>query len=66
MLNAVTTTINQLEAGNMNYNGADGANFVILNYKQFIRSTFLDYLRAGWQISVAVAIDYTGSNGHPS
>jgi len=27
--------------------------------------TFLDYLRAGFQISLGVAIDYTASNGNP-
>ena len=66
MLNAVTTTINQLEAGNHSYNGAGGANLVIINYRQFIRPSFLDYMRAGWQISVVTAIDYTASNGNPS
>jgi hypothetical protein len=27
---------------------------------------FVDYLRSGWGISLAVAIDYTGSNGTPT
>lgn len=27
------------------------------------KPTFFDYLRSGWQISLQVAIDYTGSNG---
>lgn len=27
--------------------------------------TFVDYLRSGWGISLAVAIDFTGSNGDP-
>ena len=28
--------------------------------------TFIDYLRSGWGISLAVAIDFTGSNGEPT
>ena len=27
--------------------------------------SFVDYLRGGWQISLAVAIDFTASNGNP-
>ena len=27
--------------------------------------TFLDYLRSGWQMNLALAIDYTASNGDP-
>jgi len=27
--------------------------------------SFIDYLRGGWQISLAVAIDFTASNGNP-
>ena len=26
-------------------------------------ATFIDYLRSGWQLNMAVAIDYTASNG---
>ncbi len=33
--------------------------------KEFIKPTFLDYLRGGEQINVMVAVDYTGSNGDP-
>ena len=47
-------------------NAAGGATLIILNYRQFIRPSFLDYMRAGWQISVVTAIDYTASNGNPS
>lgn len=27
--------------------------------------TLVDYLRGGWQLSLAIAIDFTGSNGDP-
>jgi len=30
------------------------------------RPTFVDYLRAGWQVSLTAAVDYTASNGEPS
>lgn len=30
------------------------------------KPTFVDYLRSGWGISLAVAIDYTASNGDPA
>ena len=29
------------------------------------RPSFIDYLRSGWGLSLAVAIDFTGSNGDP-
>lgn len=28
--------------------------------------SFVDYLRGGWQISLAIAIDFTASNGNPA
>lgn len=31
--------------------------------QSLIDPIFIDYLRGGWQISLTVAIDYTGSNG---
>ena len=30
------------------------------------RPSFLDYIRGGVQLNIVVAIDFTGSNGHPS
>lgn len=29
------------------------------------QETLVDYLRSGWQLSLSVAIDFTGSNGDP-
>ena len=29
------------------------------------QASLVDYLRAGWQLSLSVAIDFTGSNGDP-
>jgi hypothetical protein len=37
-----------------------------LNSFQIIkRPTFVDYLKGGLQLNMMVAIDFTGSNGHP-
>ena len=66
MINSVTTTINQLEQEKYSYDGNAGAQCVFLRFRVFTKPTFLDYLRAGWQISVVTAIDYTASNGNPS
>ena len=39
---------------------------VIDDLKVIDKPTFLQYLQTGWGISLAVAIDFTGSNGDPS
>ena len=36
---------------------------MINEYAIVEKSSFVDYLRSGWQISLGVAIDFTGSNG---
>ena len=30
------------------------------------KPSFVDYLRSGWSINMALAIDFTASNGEPS
>ena len=44
----------------------DATSYNFTQVSVFIRPTFLDYLRSGWQISLVGAIDYTASNGNPS
>ncbi|KAK3577893.1 hypothetical protein CHS0354_008288 [Potamilus streckersoni] len=39
---------------------------VLLSCKVDIQHTFLDYVQAGTQLNVTVAIDFTASNGNPS
>ena len=39
---------------------------VVDNFEVKIQPTFVDYLRAGWEVSLTVAVDYTASNGEPS
>ncbi len=36
---------------------------MIHNIEVIEKPTFLEYLKAGWGISLALGIDYTGSNG---
>lgn len=38
----------------------------LTGFRVFERPTFFDYLKRGTQISLVLAIDYTGSNGDPS
>ena len=67
MINAVYVTINQLESDQKrSFEGKGGSQFVLLDYTLFERSSFLDYLRGGIQVSIVGAIDYTASNGNPS
>lgn len=66
MINSIQTTCSQLMNGSHSYDGMAGSTCTFQNFRAFERPTFLDYLRAGWQISVVTAIDYTASNGNPS
>jgi len=45
------------------FKGAKGGQLVFSEFEQVTLPSFLDYLRAGWQLSLTAAIDYTGSNG---
>eukprot|EP01117_Protostelium_nocturnum_P007480 TRINITY_DN2673_c1_g1_i1.p2 TRINITY_DN2673_c1_g1~~TRINITY_DN2673_c1_g1_i1.p2 ORF type:complete len:523 (-),score=201.66 TRINITY_DN2673_c1_g1_i1:2011-3579(-) len=36
-----------------------------LDYSEFKSPTFLEYIMSGMEISLSIAIDYTGSNGNP-
>ena len=67
IFNTFQTTVNALLGGSNNtINGADGTTLVFDHAEVFIRPSFVDYLRSGWQISLVAAIDYTASNGNPS
>jgi hypothetical protein len=50
------------------HNGSDAGMIVVKDFKLVERPTFVEILRSGVQLSLAVAIDYTASNGpidHP-
>ena len=66
MINAIYCSINEWQNQKMSYEGSDGATCSFQQFRIFTRPSFLDYLRAGWQISIVTAIDYTASNGNPS
>lgn len=66
LLNSVTFTINQLESGSKQFDGKAGAQLVLVDWELYEKPSFVDYLRAGWAISIVGAVDYTASNGNPS
>ena len=37
-----------------------------MDFKVYVKPTFVDYLRSGWAVSLVAAIDYTASNGEPN
>ena len=61
-------TLSQLtqSGGNATLNGPEGSTIQFTNTEIFTPPSFVDYLRAGWQISFVAGIDYTGSNGVPT
>ena len=57
------TTINELEGGKLAFEGKAGATLSFDTFTLEERPSFLNYLRAGLQISLVAAIDYTAANG---
>ena len=66
MINEVQFTCNQIENGTKQFDGKAGSQLVFTKFETFQKPTFVDYLRAGWGISIVGAVDYTASNGNPS
>jgi len=64
--NSGITTINDLVAGRTALLCSHNTTMVLNDFSVFVKPTFVDYLRAGWAISLVAAIDYTASNGNPS
>lgn len=60
------TSIADLEAGKTTLDIGSNATLVVDNFEVKEKPTFVDYLRAGWQVSLTCAVDYTASNGEPS
>lgn len=65
-INSIITTVNQLRAGKKIHQANNGATFELVTFDLVEKPSFVDYLRAGWAISLVAAIDYTASNGAPS
>lgn len=45
--------------------GKQGAKFALQSFELIERPTIIDYLKAGWSVSLVAAIDFTASNGDP-
>ena len=65
-LNSGITTIADLESGKTTLDCGLNTTLVVDNFEVKQQPSFIDYLRAGWEVSLTVAIDYTASNGEPS
>ena len=46
--------------------GQPAGNIIFRDFKLVEKPSFVEVLRSGWQLSLAVAIDYTASNGNLS
>jgi len=58
------TTVGEISNGKSNFELAQGS-LQIGGFKMEKEYTLVDYLTAGWQLSLFVGIDFTGSNGDP-
>jgi hypothetical protein len=63
----ITTTDSLREGGGIDIKMKGGpGSFKFKTFELQEVPSFVDYLMSGWQISFAVAIDFTASNGNPS
>ena len=71
----IVTTLNELKSKKndknksldlMSHEGKKVAKLSVLNIEAEHIPSFTDYIKAGWQISLIGAIDFTYSNGMPS
>ena len=67
VLHSVTTNLEAVEQRkqrNLPFSATteEGASLDVIFHRIYEKPTFIDYLRAGWQISLSIAIDYTFSN----
>ena len=65
-LHSVTTTVDDIVGGSLIHQAGEGCSVQISDFEIYVKPTFVDYLRSGWGLSLANAIDYTASNGNPS
>lgn len=61
-VNAVTFRVGEI-AEKGEFPGANGGTLTFMKKELVATPTMVDYLRAGWTISMTAAIDYTASNG---
>ena len=65
MINEVQMSINQITDGGKSFNAKKDAQLILQDWEIYEKPQFIDYLRAGWGISIVGAVDYTASNGNP-
>lgn len=65
VIGSVFTSVEEMRKGR-SCDLTKGGQLVIEKFETYERASFVDYLRSGWQVSLSLAIDYTGSNGNPS
>ena len=61
-VNEVQVNINELIESNT-HEGRDGSKLIFENFEIYDRPTFVDYLKAEWNIQMIGAIDFTSNNG---
>ena len=66
ILHETVTSVSELESGRTQLSAGGTTNVSVLQLQVYQRPTFVEYLRAGWGVSLVAAIDYTASNGDPS
>lgn len=59
-------SVKDFDEGRLTHTAAAQSAFTMLKFEIRALPSFVDYLRSGWGISMACAIDYTASNGAPS
>ena len=54
-----------INGGHTMHQAGEGCTLQINEFAYYKVPSFVDYLRSGWGLSMANAIDYTASNGNP-
>ena len=62
LVNEVQVSINELHETDT-FEGLDGSKLIFENFEIYDRPTFVDYLKAEWNIQMIGAIDFTYANG---
>ena len=61
-VNQVQVSVNELLETDT-FEGLDGSKLVFENFETYDRPTFVDYLKAEWNIQMIGAIDFSSANG---
>ena len=61
-VNAVEASVNEL-LEEAQFDGLEGSKLIFEEFEVYDRPTFLEYLKAGWQIEMRAAIDFSAASG---